>query len=191
MIRWIGSRMSEAFGYEDCLAEWRRFKLEPPIFTGNPQHPITIEQFCEFWTAQEDMYPALADAVKRFARISPTEAACERSFSVLKFSVSRLRTRSSVDLVCGGRSGAAVAFLSGENFEEEDDDEPAGDDEEPEVEEDPLLPRPLNQTGVKLIVDVWQTISTQRVPREAMRKQRRTEEQTRCGLCDAFFRAAR
>jgi hypothetical protein len=58
MIRWIGSRMSEAFGYEDCLAEWRRFKLEPPIFTGNPQHPITIEQFCEFWTAQEDMYPA-------------------------------------------------------------------------------------------------------------------------------------
>jgi hypothetical protein len=189
MVRWVACRMAEAFGYGNLVQEWQRFKVEPPLWTSHGNDALSINDYCDFWTSQEDTYPALSDAIKRFVRLNPTEASCERSFSVLKFAFTRLRTCAQSDLVESSVVGmSAVAFRNRQlRFEGEDEEAPEEEEKAKEDEEDKLQPPPLNDTAVRLIMDVWNTIATEKVAKEPLLKQRRTEEQEHCGLCHELF----
>jgi hypothetical protein len=189
MVRWVASRMAEAFGYGNLLKEWYRFKVEPPLWTGEG-NTLTINDYCDFWTSQEDTFPALSDCIKRFVRLNPTEASCERSFSVLKFAFPRLRTSAQSDLVESTVVGMSAVAFRNRQLRFDDDEEPREEEQqgkEKEDEEDKLQPPPLNDTAVRLIMDVWNTIATEKVAKEPLLKQRRTEDQDRCGLCHELF----
>jgi hypothetical protein len=193
MVRWVASRMAEAFGYGNLLKEWYRFKVEPPLWTGEG-NTLTINDYCDFWTSQEDAFPALSDCIKRFVRLNPTEASCERSFSVLKFAFPRLRTSAQSDLVESTVVGMSAVAFRNRQLRFDDDEEPREEEQqekEKEDEEDKLQPPPLNDTAVRLIMDVWNTIATEKVAKEPLLKQRRTEDQDRCGLCQRAFRQPR
>jgi hypothetical protein len=55
--------------------------------------------YCDWWAAQAETYPMLSLATRAIAKTHPTEAACERAFSLLKHAFNRLRSRSRDDIV--------------------------------------------------------------------------------------------
>jgi hypothetical protein len=107
----------KAITSDAILAEWSRFRIEPPKFI-EPGVLVTIEAYLTYWA--KTPYETLAAAVTRVAECNPTEAECERTFSSIKFAFPRLRGCALEDLVestCIGAS--AVAFLRDIEFGDE------------------------------------------------------------------------
>jgi hypothetical protein len=79
---------------QDELMELRK---APPV-PQDAKDPYTLDQYCKFWT---DVHccPKLSDVIVRLAALNPTEASCERAFSVTKFAFPATRHHSKPDLV--------------------------------------------------------------------------------------------
>jgi ribosomal protein L12E/L44/L45/RPP1/RPP2 len=193
-------RIAEIYG-GDIAAEWVRFQVEPPVPAPCDQ-AFDVEMYCDWWAAQEETYPMLSLATRAIAKMHPTEAACERAFSLLKYAFNRLRSRSREDIVEHTVLGmSAVAFLGGERATRENDSESEDEEKDEEkdkekdkgsdkVSDDAPLSRPPTLTALpcKLVIDIWQTVAARAVPPEPLYKRPRSETSTRCGQCNNLLK---
>ena len=120
-------------------------QLFTQVHTSKPEpdsSPCTIAQYTKFWNDQD--YDLLVQVILAIANINPTESDCERVFSKLKWTFTRLRTRAGDDLVeksvCGQSAvhmlnnlevdqGLAVANIAAATPTPEDETEILGEKE--------------------------------------------------------------
>jgi hypothetical protein len=104
----------------DVLDEWLKFKAMPPL--ANSKDYDTLEGYGRFWIAQSTFFPKLALGIVTVAKLNPTEAECERSFSVMKFIANRLRTRLDADPT-QVKGMSAIKFLHNDTSTDSDHEE--------------------------------------------------------------------
>jgi hypothetical protein len=105
---------------EVVLGEWTRMRIEPPRAI-DANVALKTEAYLTYWA--KTAYENMACAVCRVVEGNPTEAECERAFSLVKFAFPRLRSSSEADLVTATVIGAS-AVASARRFDF-DDDEPS------------------------------------------------------------------
>jgi hypothetical protein len=81
---------------EAVLGEWARMRIEPPRAI-DANVALKTEAYLTYWA--KTAYENMAAAVCRVVEGNPTEAECERAFSLVKFAFPRLRSSSEADLV--------------------------------------------------------------------------------------------
>jgi hypothetical protein len=181
----------ERLAGETVAVEWVRFKTEAPL-PADKETTFTTEQYTAWWAKNGgDRFPALVGALTKIVTMNPTEAAAERAFSSVKFAFNRLRTSAAADIVESSSVGmSAIAFLHpSHRFE----DEPATpttaiDVDAAEGEEQHVLFTPLRAERAALILDTWNTVVFETIPKERALKIHRAEgDDSRCALCKQRF----
>lgn len=158
---------------EGVLAEWQRMKIEPPNRI-EPNVAVNTKAYGIYW--MKTAYPLMAVAITRLIESNPTEAACERAFSAVKFAFPRLRSTAGDDLVTSTVLGAsAVACLKGYDFE---DDEPTQVAEV--VDDREKVNSTLTGEAAMVLISAWCDIYG--ANEQPLRRPPRTELQL-CGRC--------
>jgi hypothetical protein len=183
----------------DVLDEWLKFKAMPPL--ANSKDYDTLEGYGRFWNAQSTFFPKLALGIVTVAKLNPTEAECERSFSVMKFIANRLRTRLDADLTQATVKGmSAIKFLQNDTSTDSDHEEQPVQQQpqqQPPQQQQQQQPQQVDEDGFKfadftdqiagLIIDSWATAFKETVPQQRALRQPGPPDDTRCGRCGSLF----
>jgi hypothetical protein len=160
---------------ESVLSEWNRMRVEPPR-TVDSTVAVKIDDYLAYWG--KTTYENLTAAITRVVETNPTEAECERAFSVIKYAFPRLRMRSNEDLVEATLLGAsAVGFLR--NYEFDGDEPKTTKPKDEAVQEEEKISVALTGDAAMALIVEWE--KTQADPEPDRRRVRK--ESPLCGEC--------
>ena len=147
-----------------ALSEVPKFRTHgpSPVPPATPEQKYTIQEYRDFWNASIMYgYPNIIWAINTIAACNPTEASCERAFSICKWAFDRLRTRSLADLVeATMRGNSAINFLRG-RLSADPEDEEVVTRNEPPTGTDNFIHTELGVTGATAIITAWAALNSE------------------------------